>query len=273
MLTDPQSRPRRGRRQPSLRQEYEEFILQRIEEFKEQLSREQLLAIADDAVRELEVGSEEQLVLTEVLVLEHVDRLIMRRLNLPTFRRWRGRHLRLRKAQRQPTHWGLEPDSPLAQHIPDEEDAIALVVGAQAAPAAFFLAAHDWPVLFIDQELPSVEAAETRAAAEALAMRFQALVVSLGGWFPEVQPTLTVMDATALARLAAPNRERFIDVLKRRTVPGGVHLLMPTDGTGDVIPLAPETIRLHYTGWHVQRSPLGRGSRWFMASKPPGRNS
>jgi hypothetical protein len=42
-------------------------VLQRIEEYKEQLSRTELLAIADEAVRELEVSAEEQLVLTEVL--------------------------------------------------------------------------------------------------------------------------------------------------------------------------------------------------------------
>ncbi len=62
MLTAPQPRRQRARQQVSLRQEYGEFILQRIEEFKQQISREELLAIADEAVRELEVGPEEQLV-------------------------------------------------------------------------------------------------------------------------------------------------------------------------------------------------------------------
>ena len=83
MLSNPLIRPRRPQQQ-SLRQEYAEFLEQRIEEYKEQLSREDLLAIADEAVRELEVASDEQLVLTEVLVLEHVDRLIMQRLALPS---------------------------------------------------------------------------------------------------------------------------------------------------------------------------------------------
>ncbi|HXV85149.1 MAG TPA: hypothetical protein VD793_00540, partial [Gemmatimonadales bacterium] len=118
----------------SLKQEYEEFILQRIEEFKDQLSRSELLAIADEAVRELETGSDDQLVLTEVLVLEHVDRLIIRRLHLPTYRRWREKHLRLRRAQRQPTHWGLDPDTPLSRLAATGPEATALVIGGGAAP-------------------------------------------------------------------------------------------------------------------------------------------
>ncbi|MFQ6045936.1 MAG: hypothetical protein ACE5PT_06200 [Gemmatimonadales bacterium] len=269
MLSHPQAQPGHGRQQRSLRQEYEEFILQRIEEFKERLSREELLAIADEAVRELEVEAEDQLVLTEVLVLEHVDRLIMRRLNLPTFRRWRPRHLRLRKAQREPRHWGLDPDSPLAltaTALP--EDGVALVVGAGAAPAAFFLAAHDWPVLFIDRELSTVEAVETRAASEALAVRFQALVVDLGEWFPEVDPTLVVMDGTALSALAAQRREKFFSELKRHTAPGGVHYLMPVDKRRDAIPLGPSALKSHYGDWKTERMRLKNGTPWFAAAKP-----
>lgn len=271
MLTHPQPIPRSKRRQRSLRQEYEEFILQRIEEFKERLSREELLAIADEAVRELDVETDDQLVLTEVLVLEHVDRLIMRRLNLPTFRRWRPRHLRLRKAQREPRHWGLDPDSPLAVTAPDApDDGIAMVVGARAARAALYLAAHDWPVLFIDRELSAVETVETRAASEALAVRFQALVVDLGEWFPEVEPTLVALDGGLLAALQTQRRERFFAALKQRTVPGGVHHIMPTDKHRDAIPLGPSALKSHYDDWQTERTRLKDGAPWFTAVKPGG---
>ncbi len=88
VLTSPKpERPQR--RTQSLRREYEEFILQRIEEYKEQLSRSELLSLGDDAVRELDAGPEGQLVMTEVLLLDHVDRIIKRRLRLPAFRLWR----------------------------------------------------------------------------------------------------------------------------------------------------------------------------------------
>ncbi len=96
MLTSPRRERSRARQPQSLKQEYEEFILQRIEEFKNGLSRQELLGIADEAVRELE--AEDQFLLTELLMLEQVDRLIMRRLKLPPYRKWRERHLKLRRA-------------------------------------------------------------------------------------------------------------------------------------------------------------------------------
>src|SRR5207253_1447696 len=96
-------------------------------------------AIADEAVRELEASSAGQYLLTEVLLLEHVDRIIARRLRLPAFPRWRMKHRALRAAQREPMHWGLEPDGPLvncARRL--EPGDVALVLGAAALPAALF---------------------------------------------------------------------------------------------------------------------------------------
>ncbi len=268
MLTAPQPRRQRARQQVSLRQEYGEFILQRIEEFKQQISREELLAIADEAVRELEVGPEEQLVLTEVLVLEHVDRLITRRLNLPSFRRWRDKHRRLRRAQREPTHWGLDADTPLRALNEDLAGAgDALVVGRGAASAAYYLAAHDWPVVFIDQELSVVESVETRAAAEALAARFEALVVSLGSWFPAMNPVLAVVDPMLLGRLEAPERGQFLEILTQQTLPGGVHLVLPSRPSSEVISFGPETLTPHYAGWRVARGRAVDGARWILAVK------
>ncbi len=269
MLTE--RRPTRApprRPQQSLRQEYEEFILQRIEEFKEQITRTELLTIADDAVRELEAGAEDQLVLTEVLVLEHVDRLIMRRLNLPTYRRWRDRHLRLRRAQRQPTHWGLEPDAPLVAlaGAPDCER-VALVAGAGAAPAALFLAAYDWPVLFIDGTLGTVEAMETRAAAEALAGHFQALVVRFGDWFPDVAPALTVLDTMTLDRLPGRRRARFLGTLRDRTPPGGAHCFLPPP-EADGAPQAVAALPSEYAGWRLERTRGDGRPPWIVTVKP-----
>lgn len=253
----------------SLKQEYEEFILQRIEEFKEQLSRDELLAIADEAVRELEAGTEDQLVLTEVLVLEHVDRLITHRLNLPSYRRWRERHLRLRRAQREPTHWGLDSGTPLEDLAPRiEEGALALVIGSGAVPAAFYLAAHDAEVLFIDPVLTSVEAAEHRAAAEALGAHFQALVVSFEVWFPEVAPALTVLDPLVLGELDPTLRHGVVETIKDKTARGGAHLVLPSEPPAGVTPLAPEALQAYYNGWMVERARRSSRARWFLAYKP-----
>jgi hypothetical protein len=265
----PPSRPTRVTQRQSLRQEYEEYILLRIEEYKEQLSREKLLAIADDAVRELEVGPEGQLVLTEVLVREYVDRLILRRLNLPTFRRWRERYLKLREAQREPTHWGLEPDTPLRSLARRTRDAdLALIVGGGAVPASFLLAAHDWPVLLIASEPSVVEGAETRAAAEVLANRFRALVVSLNEWFPDVAPTLVVLDVATLGQFDSSTRTWFLDTLKGRTPSGGVHFLDATLPRDDGASLAADMLRDSYHGWQVERGTCRGAASWFLAVKP-----
>ncbi len=269
MLTHPQPAGRRPRLSQSLRQEYEEFILQRIEEFKEQLSRAELLAIADEAVRELEMGTDDQLVLTEVLVLEHVDRLIMRRLRLPTYRRWRQRHLRLRKAQRELTYWGLEAGTPLEQLVARlEENDVTLVIAAALAPAAFYVAAHDLPVLLIDPSLPAVEAAEARAAAEALASRFEALVVSFEHWFPDVIPSLVLLDPALLAGLDRNARGALIETVRSRTVAGGAHLVWSSEPREGVTPLAPEALQTYYHGWSIERPRRIRSIRWFLAIKP-----
>jgi hypothetical protein len=266
VLTHPVTRNRR--RPLSLRQEYEEFILERIEDYKNQLSRGELLGLADEAVRELEVGSNEQLVLTEVLMLEHVDRLIMRRLRLPTYRRWRDRHTRLRRAQRELTHWGLAPDLPLAALAGGlEEGETAVVLGSQAAGAAYFLAAHEAQVVLVAESVSAVDAVEARAGQEGLGGRLHALVVLLGEWFPDVTATLAVLDPGTLAALDAPARIRAVEALQRRTAPGGAHLILPAEQRSDIRSLAPDALLAHYPGWRVERGPKA-GSRWLLATKP-----
>jgi len=160
-----EQRSRTARRPPrSLKQEYQEFLLQRIEEYKNALTREDLLEIGDEAVRELEESAAGQYLLTEVLLLEHVDRIIARRLRLPSFPRWRQKHRALRAAQRAPTHWGLESDGPLVSAVRRLEPGdLAVVVGAAALPAALFIAAHDAEVFLVDHDLGAVEGAESRA--------------------------------------------------------------------------------------------------------------
>jgi len=117
------------RRPPrSLKQEYQEFLLDRIEEYKNTVSREELLRIGDEAVRELEANAQDQYLLTEVLLLEHVDRLIARRLRLPSFQRWRQKHRALREAQRQPTHWGLDAEHPVVPWAPRLQPVNAVAV-------------------------------------------------------------------------------------------------------------------------------------------------
>ena len=263
-------RSRTTRRPPrSVKQEYQEFLLQRIEEYKNNLSREDLLEIGDEAVRELEESAAGQYLLTEVLLLEHVDRIIARRLRLPSFPRWRQKHRALRAAQRAPTHWGLEPDGALVQGVRRLEPGdLALVLGAAALPAALFIAAHEAEVFFLDHDLAVVEGAESRAVTEQLAGRFQTLVVTLGGWFPDVAPSVVVIDPAALAPARTRDRHSLLAELKSRTRPGGMHVILPSPTASEVIPLGPEALQAHYDGWDITRRRRAKAGAGFTATKP-----
>ncbi len=261
---------RTARRPPrSLKQEYHEFLLQRIEEYKNALARDALLEIGDEAVRELEQTAAGQYLLTEVLLLEHVDRIIVRRLRLPAFPRWRQRHRALRAAQRAPTHWGLEADGALVNSVRRLEPGdLGVVIGAAALPAALFIAAHDAEVLLLDQDLAAIEGAESRAVTEQLAGRFQALVVTFGGWCPDVAPSVVVIDPAALAPVRPLARSALLAELKARTRPGGVHVVLPSPSASEVIPLGPEALQAQYHGWEIVRRRRAKAGSGFTATKP-----
>ena len=277
MLTSvPFERPKSGgirpvRRLPrSLKQEYQEFILQRLEEYKNTVPRAELLAIGDEAVRELQASAQDQYLLTEVLLLEHVDRIIARRLRLPSFPRWRQKHRALREAQKEPTHWGFgrtHPIVPWAARL--EPGDLVVVLGAAALAEALFLAAHDAEVFLLDQDLGAVEAAEGRAVTEQLAGVFQALVINFGSWFPDLSPMLVAVAPGSLAQLRVKDRSALIADLQSRTPSGGVHVILPAGTQSrEVIPLAPEALQTLYRGWQVQSSRRSKRSG-FTAIKPP----
>jgi len=252
----------------SLKQEYQEFILQRLEEYKNGIPRAELLEIGDEAVRELQASAQDQYLLTEVLLLEHVDRIISQRLRLPSFPRWRQKHRALREAQKEPTHWGLDHAHPIVPWAPRLEPGdLVVVVGAAALAEALFLAAHDIEVFLVDQDLGAVEAAEGRAVTEQLAGALQALVINFGSWFPDLSPSLVVLEPKSLADLRAKDRAALIADLQARTRSGGVHIVLSPGSSREVIPLAPEALQALYSGWQLQRSRRSKRSG-FTATKP-----
>ncbi|MBW3629035.1 MAG: hypothetical protein KY464_07025 [Gemmatimonadetes bacterium] len=72
----------------SLRSLYLEWVEEQLEEFKDSVPRSELLNIADEVVAELQMNRKGQYQLTELLLLEEVDRTLFRRLKLPGFRAW-----------------------------------------------------------------------------------------------------------------------------------------------------------------------------------------
>lgn len=263
MLTD----PRQQRAKPptqSLRKAYEEYIAECVEEYKSQIPRSELLELADEAVLSL-AREDPQLSFTEVLLTEKVDELIVNNLKLPSFIRWKRKYAQMRAAQSDPAHWGIDKNCPMIDFATRlEATDTALVVGKSALGIGFFLAAHDVPVLFVDGELETVDAAEHRAASEALVSRFEAFVVDLGGgWFPEVVATLVVLDPMALSSLSTAEVNSAITVLKELTAPGGIHCILPEE-TSDPNSrmLQSRTIQQHYIGWASRHS-----QKWLVNSK------
>jgi hypothetical protein len=244
----------RRRRSPySDKQHYQEYILQRIEGYKNSIGRDELMRLGDEAASELQATSEDQFVLTEVLMLETVDRLIMKRLALRPYNRWRRQFIKLREAQRTPTHWGLEPGCALGRLLPRlEPQDSALLIGNAAEPASYLLAAHDAVVTFIACDLGCVERVESRMAAEALASLFEGYVAQLGATLPpflsEVENLdLVIIDPNALRDFSARTRGDLVTDLQRRSRPGGVHVIL-----GSCKAIAPETLRSLYDGWIVE---------------------
>jgi hypothetical protein len=259
------------RRSPySDKQYYQEYILQRIEGYKNSIGRDELLRLGDEAAAELQTAAEGQFLLTEVLMLESVDRLIMKRLSLRPYSKWRRQFVKVREAQRTPTHWGLEPGSPLARLLPRIEPRdITLVIGSGAEPAAYLLAAHDAVVTFLAGDLGCVERVESRVAAEGLGSLFEAYVAQAGPSLPEFVDfgdalDLVVLDPGVLADLSAACRMEFVADLQRLSRPGGVHLVLPCCPS-----LSPEALLAFYSGWTVEEEGRRR-KRAGVARRPEG---
>jgi hypothetical protein len=255
----------------SLRQQYDLYIMDRIEHYKNSLSREELLKLADAALVEMR-HDEQQFLLTEVLTQEAVDDLIKRRLGIRSFESWRKQYPKLRATQRDPIHWNLDPSHLMVGLAPRLEPADpVLVVGAGAESCAYLAAAHDADVTYLDRDFASIERAEHRCASEALSSTFDAFCVQFGSWLPALvgEFVLVVIDAGTLAAISPGERRALLGDLQALTVPGGMHALVPdANGTGS------EGFAGHYATWQreslppVGRRPRGAPSRGAAFVRP-----
>lgn len=67
---------------------YQAWVEEQIEEFKTALTRDELLDLAEQAVRELFTSPDGQYPLTEILLRDAVDALLFKRMNLPDYKHW-----------------------------------------------------------------------------------------------------------------------------------------------------------------------------------------
>lgn len=94
---------------PSLRQVYELWVEDQIEEYKDSVPRADLLRLADEVCEEVRVNQKGQYQITEVILCDAVDRKIFNLLKLPGYRTW----CRARRAGRRafgPQAASEEPD-------------------------------------------------------------------------------------------------------------------------------------------------------------------
>lgn len=264
------STPNKRRPLRSLRQQYDLYIMDRIEHYKNRISREELLRQADEAM--IDLRGDEQFLLTEVLAQTAVDEYIKKRLGIRGFASWRKSFPKLRAAQRDPTHWGLAANHLVASLAPRvEPDDPVLVVGCGAESCAYLLAAHDTAVTFLDRDFGVVGRAEDRIAMESLSSTFEAICVQFGKWLPCISGNyqLVVLDAGTLASLNPNERRVLLAEIQSLTAPGGLHALVP-----DALGTGPEGLAGHYATWsresvpHAGRRARGAPSRGALFVKP-----
>src|SRR5690242_14240675 len=235
------SRPAR-----SLRYEYELFVEEEIENYKESIPRNALLSIGDEAVAAL--TEQPQLALTELVLAEEVDRLIFRRLRLPTYQTWRRRRLKLLREIRRPEHWGLQADDVVVRTVRPVDDARILVAGSAAEAPALYLAANGCDVTAVAAEEDVIERVLSAAAAAGLGERVHAKRTNWADWSPESQLDAVIVMSTALRGLSNPQRARVIELLQGATADGGIHLVEAPEAQHT--PTLQE-LEKRYCGWSV----------------------
>jgi len=70
------------------RQRYQAWVEEQLEDYKAGLTRDELLDLAENAVEELFESPDGQYPLTEILLCDVVDRLLLARMSLPDFKQW-----------------------------------------------------------------------------------------------------------------------------------------------------------------------------------------
>ena len=247
----------------SLQHEYERYVEQEIEAYKESVPRSVLLSIGDEAVAAL--AKAEQFTLTELIVWEEVDRIIARRLRLPSAPTWRRRRLKAIDELRRPERWGMSAKHPLVRGVQEAAEGAALVAGAVDESPTLYLAANGCRVTAIDEEPEAVDRVMHAASRAGLTERIDARVGGLESWSPDSPLFAVIVSDAALATLTLEERQRVLMTLQRATIDGGVHLVQALAGGGDA---SLEELRGFYVGWTVELDQSRSGaSGGFLATK------
>ncbi len=232
----------------SLKYEYELYLEREIENYKESVPRSVLLSIGDDAVQAL--AGEQQFALTELLLCDEVDKIIFKRLRLPSYATWRKRRVKLMAEMRRPEHWGLTANDMMVRAVqPVSSEARVLLAGASVETPALYLAAQGYDVTALAD--PDAVQRVLDAAEEAgLGERVHASPAALHSFTPDAPLTAVIYTPAAFAGMTAAERARVIGVLQSATTDGGVHLVQ-TIVAGKRAGVSMDELRKRYSGWDV----------------------
>lgn len=252
--------------QRSLKHEYELFVEQEIENYKDSIPRSHILRIGDEAVANLRAA--DQMAFDEILIWAEVDRIIRQRLRIPSYVTWRRRRIKLIAEYRRPEHWGLSANAPIVREIPADAEAHVLVVGVQQEGTALYLAANGCQVTAVEEDPEIVEKVIAAAGVVGLTSRVNGCGTGLGAWYPDAPLHAVVCSPAAFDRLSPTERERAIELLKSATLDGGVHLLQTlVAGQHAANADALDELRRRYRGWEVSIVRDDSAARTFLARK------
>lgn len=235
-----------------------------VEDYKNSVSTVFLHSIAAEAARALDESA--QLGMREVLLADEVDRIIAKRLRLPSYDTWRRRREKNANELRRPEHWGLRPDTPLSQAIPDSKvTAQVLVAGARVEGSALYLAANGCEVTAIEPEVAVVNRVLRAARDAGLTEKVRGFAADLVSFTPDGPLAAVICTPAAFAGLSVFEREQVLRLLQQATSDGGVHLI-ETLVAGQAM-LTEEELRSSYSGWEISLMPEPGASRTFCAKK------
>ena len=264
MSRDPLAEDMAPRLHVSLKHAYELYVEQEIENYKFSLPRPAILRIGDEAVSALRDRTQPEF--DELVLCSEVDRIISQRLRIPTYSAWRKRRLKLLAQYRKPEHWGLAADAPLVCEIMPDTDSRVLVAGVRREGPVLYLAARGCQVTALEDNEEAVDRVVTAASQVGLMSRVKGQPIGLASWAPDDAPlNAVVVTPAAFQGLTPEQRTRVIDLLKRATLEGGVHLV-DTLGSGES-GMTMEELQARYRGWDVSVVRDESENRTFLARK------
>ena len=249
----------------SVRQEYQQYVDREVEDYKNSVSTSFLHSIATEAARALDEGA--QLGMREVLLADEVDRIIAKRLRLPSYETWRRRREKNANELRRPEHWGLRHDTPLTQAIPAVHSmASVLVAGARVEGSALYMAANGCEVMAIEPEVAVVNRVLSAARDAGLTEKVRGFAADLMSFTPDGPLAAVICTPAAFSGLSVFEREHVFRLLQEATTDGGVHLI-ETLIAGQAM-LTEAELRTRYDGWEISLVPEPGASSTFVAKKP-----